>query len=133
MAAYSTSASNAPINGQQQVEAGFLKASQIFFRGGSVSRDDIFGARVLHTEKIVLPTFKADEQALFGKLLNRTDIPIKLVGEIDLPEEELAPALLMHDLENQSHKTTAVYKHISKASQENQGSALYGTSGIGKT
>ncbi|CAB9518033.1 expressed unknown protein [Seminavis robusta] len=47
------------------------------------------------------------------------------------PQRGDQPCLLVHDLENPSHKEKTVYKHI----EANKGSCigLYGTSGVGKT
>lgn len=94
-----------------------------------------FQKRVILGERITLPTFVANEDALFFPILKRTteSIPVKLDSNSSEIPSTPEPSLLMYDLENNDNKISEVYKHISETKTRVEGSALYGTSGIGKT
>eukprot|EP00978_Attheya_sp_CCMP212_P030150 scaffold109923_cov31-Attheya_sp.AAC.1 len=53
-----------------------------------------------------LKDFKIEQQAAFSDYVNPSNkIPLS-------PEEENSPSLLLHDLENDSHKENAAYEYI---------------------
>lgn len=74
-----------------------------------------------------LPKFEISEGAAF-KCYWRGD----KTGVPGLPGSPSIPSLLLHDLENSKHQNTEAYKYIHR-SQQTGPSALYGTSGAGKT
>jgi hypothetical protein len=82
-------------------------------------------------EAPVLKPFTPESDALLQPLFNYGN---KQVVPCD-PDQNTAvpfPSLLLYDLENLKRKNTAVYEHI-KAKKKQAASALYGTSGAGKT
>jgi hypothetical protein len=73
-----------------------------------------------------LVTFRAEEPGVLAPLL-RVDATIP-----QHPKNSCTPSFLLYDLENELHKDKLVYKHIAATSSVTP-TALYGTSGAGKT
>jgi hypothetical protein len=86
-----------------------------------------FESRTFETP--VLKPFDVGDKSLLSSLIRAADhqpfIPVN-------PAKSSRPCLLLYDLENAKHKDNLVYKHIDYCKGK-QPSALYATSGAGKT